>query len=145
MLSSQHARGSRVWMQTETQFQNLEQEHGVAKREREVVQHTNQETLQEVTLRTETDVELAWKEKVKSGEIDMEKIKKKEPNIFQVPLAAYPMQPWQRAVQQLKRGTPQDVTTAMQNLQQWFNYDMTPGSWEQYAQQQNEMAGKCLQ
>lgn len=72
------------------------------------------------------------------SKLDPQRVFSKEPSIFHVPLSAYPMQPWSRAVQQLRRGTPQDVAMAMTNLRQWFNYDMTPAAWEAYAKAQVE-------
>ena len=92
---------------------------------------------------TDKDVHLAemedpWLEKKEAGLLDKAKLQTTEPSIFHVPLAAYPMQPWARAVQQLKRGNPQDMITAMTNLQQWFNYEMTPAAWEAYAAAQRE-------
>jgi len=43
------------------------------------------------------------------------------PSIFDVPLSAYNMQPW------LNRNA---------NLQQWFNYGLTPETWTLYANRQ---------
>lgn len=54
--------------------------------------------------------------------------------VFDVPLAAYPMQPWARAAQQLKHApAPDAAAAAATRLRQWFNYNLTPHSWAAYA------------
>lgn len=81
---------------------------------------------------------LAWRQALRANALNAARIKSREPTVFDVPLAAYPMQPWTRAVQQLKRGTPQDTSMAMANLKQWFNYNFTPASFEQYSAYQRK-------
>jgi len=47
------------------------------------------------------------------------------PNVFTVPLNAYAFQPW---------------SNRHPNLSQWFNYGLTPISWQDYATSQIRMA-----
>ena len=79
-----------------------------------------------------------WKAAIQAGVVNRERIQSKEPCIFDVPLAAYPMQPWARAMQQLRKGTQQDTAMAMANLKQWFNYNFTPATFEMYAEYQRK-------
>ena len=60
--------------------------------------------------------------------------------IFSVPLAKYPLQPWTRAQKLLKNAkSPEQVVMSRNQLNQWFNYDLTPDSFEAYAKRQLEI------
>lgn len=48
-----------------------------------------------------------------------------EANVFTVPLTAYAFQPW---------------SNRHPNLSQWFNYNLTPTTWNDYASSQLRMA-----
>ena len=60
--------------------------------------------------------------------------------IFSVPLEKYPLQPWTRAQKLLKNAkSPEQVAMSRSQLNQWFNYDLTPESFEAYAKRQLEI------
>ena len=98
----------------------------------QVLQHQQQQQQQNMVIEAEDDL-LGWKQALRENALVQQRIKTREPCVFDVPLAAYPMQPWSRAVQQLRKGTQQDTAMAMANLKQWFNYNFTPATFEMYA------------
>ena len=64
----------------------------------------------------------------------------KEPVLFDVDPQKYPMQPWLKAMMNLKYAkTPEQVQFAKQNLRQWFNHDLNPETFVAYAKQQQQV------
>jgi len=60
-----------------------------------------------------------------------------EPVVFDVDPNRYPMQPWVRAMMTLKMAkTPEQATQAKKQLTQWFNFNLTPETFVEYAAQQ---------
>jgi hypothetical protein len=65
--------------------------------------------------------------------------------IFAIPLEKYPLQPWTRAQKLLKTAkSPDQVVLSRNHLNQWFNYDLTPESYEAYAKRQLEIRDHLL-
>ena len=61
----------------------------------------------------------------------------REPVLFDVEPNKYPLQPWLRAAQFLKQAkTQEQAELASRQLRQWFNYNLTPESFVEYAVQQ---------
>ena len=92
----------------------------------------------EYAFKSEDDDKKAWAEAKLKDEIDLAFVYGKMITIFDVELTSYPMQPWQRAMNQLKRSVndPAATAIALQNLRQWFNFNFTPDTWKRYCAQQ---------
>lgn len=62
-----------------------------------------------------------------------------EPTVFEIPLHSYPLQTWTRASIALYQAkTLQQKQTALQNLSQWFNYNLHPKTFALYCDRQKE-------
>jgi hypothetical protein len=91
-----------------------------------------------VEFKTDDDDAKLWATLKSQNLLDLEFIYGKMITIFDIDLNSYPMQPWQRAMYQLKRSAHDPVATniALQNLRQWFNFNFTPDTWKRYCQAQ---------
>ena len=76
--------------------------------------------------------------------IDLEFIHSQTVTIFDIDLNNYPMQPWQRALNQLRKSVNDPVATniSLHNLKQWFNFNFTPNTWRRYCLAQNLIKAK---
>jgi len=94
-----------------------------------------------VEFRLEDDEKQLFADLKAQNLIDIEFIYSQVTTIFDIDLQNYPMQPWQRAINQLRRSTNDPVATkiALHNLKQWFNFNFTPTSWRRYCQAQNAL------
>ena len=95
----------------------------------------------EIEFRLEDDEKQAFADLRAQNLLDLEFIHSQVTTIFDIDLQNYPMQPWQRAINQLRRSTNDAAATAiaLHNLRQWFNFNFTPQTWRRYCQAQNAL------